>query len=423
VADPLLGRQGMTGELDADAGSWFARAWLPGPAGTAPLQLAGGIEVDFDVAAPGVVAGLSVPAELTPRARGALDLLLGEDRAAALVALHEPGHVHQLGPDATYGRDGGLADRRLVRAALARLTADLDATDGFIRGLGLLEAAVSAARIGPGLGLRRRARAAASEGIELLVDAPEPRDGQEIAALVRAGLRLLPDESPLAGPAGRMARDLETRRPPIAADAMRSAMPAAAPMMAESAAGGMAKVARFRARPVEPRLDDSLPPGVDSDGVWLDREVASEVVVTVAGYQGDAGLWARAIDDDVVVALAPFRGHGSAATSRLLVPPLSQSLTIELTVDAASPVISRQARATRAALRLGRSAARADRLGKRSYPHAEERWRRCSAAWEAAGDPSRAGQAANRSDRGSLQPASAQATTADVLVERAAVGR
>ena len=85
MAEPLIASEHVVAEADPVAGGWAARDWVPGPAGTAGIVLAGGLELEVDVAAPGTFVGLWVPSPPSARAIGALRQLLGDERSAALL--------------------------------------------------------------------------------------------------------------------------------------------------------------------------------------------------------------------------------------------------------------------------------------------------------------------------------------------------
>jgi hypothetical protein len=409
MADPLLGDQDVTAERDADTGEWLVQGWRAGPAGSAPVRLADGVEVDLDVADAGVLTGLTVPAEPTPRATRVVTALLGDDRAADLLALEPGPKVVRLRGPAASPRDGSVTDRRLVQLSLAAVTS-AEATHDVVRAVALLEAAVAAGRLGPGLGLGRGARADAAAGLRILLAAPAPPldddDMGRLDALVRAARRLLPADDPLrhASPPG-----------PAHVAAAAMAMPADMPFaMAEQAAPAPAPVRRLL--PTPPLLDP-LPQGLDHADVRVHRTAHSEIEVEIDDVDA-AELWARAVSRDVLVALAPFRTTAGTAVSRLLVPPEAVDLHVELVDDAAAPVRSEARRAAELGLRLGRAAARADRLGKGRFREGRSRWERSAAAWAEAGDDARAASARDRSMGLNRRRRTAPPLTADGLAER-----
>src|SRR5262245_38065411 len=109
MADGLLGTDPLVAEWDPDAGLFLVRAWTAGPAGTAGLQLGGGVELDLDVAWPSRVAELRIPAfggAIDGDARAVVEQLLGSQRASRLVQLEE-GITRQL-DDARYQRHPGM---------------------------------------------------------------------------------------------------------------------------------------------------------------------------------------------------------------------------------------------------------------------------------------------------------------------------
>jgi hypothetical protein len=94
MAEPLLGYEPLVGHCDPVSRLATVRGWSAGPAGTAGLDLGGGIELDVDIAAPGQLTELVVElpsagriGSPTRRQRRSLDALLGPERAEELVAL------------------------------------------------------------------------------------------------------------------------------------------------------------------------------------------------------------------------------------------------------------------------------------------------------------------------------------------------
>lgn len=411
MGEGLIGEAAVVGEWDPDAGLWLVRASVPGPAGSAGLSLAGGVEIDVDVASPGTLAGLTVEAPegaaaaLTKLTQATLVAVLGPTATATLLDL-PPGPPGRLS-DAEQHRARGVGPLHpaLGRTALAHLAGRQAGPE--VRGPALLESSAAAATMGKLAGLDRLARQDAEEGCSLLLDLAaggdlrldDERTAHELAAALRRAATLLggrPDVLGLA--AGVEQGRYGPHRPPLAADTAVRAMPAAAlapqrreaaPAVAPMAAGGA------RLRVVQPVVVDRshLPPGVPAVGVAGVRAGVAEVEVQLAGGAGRAGgWWARATAaDGTTVALAPVADAGGDAVARLLVPPAAVAgLEVDLTADPGSPRPSPRLRATERAVVLGQAAARASRLG---LPVAAARWAACASAWSEAGDEGRAGRA------------------------------
>jgi hypothetical protein len=417
VGEGLIGEQAVVGEWDPEAGLWLVRAAVPGPAGSAGLSLAGGVEVDVDVASPGTLAGLAVEApEGGATAVGRLTqvtlvAVLGPFASSTLLGL-EPGPPVRLS-DAEQHRARGVGPLHpaLGRTALARLSARGGAP--LVRGLALLEASAAAATIGRLAGLDGVAREDAEQGSATLLELAaaddlrldDDRTARELAAALRRAATLLggrPDVVALAAAIdqGRYG----PRQPPLAAaaavDAVRP-MPAAAraphrrkeaadavPLMAEAAGAA-------RLRVVQPVAVDRshLPDGIHPTDVAGVRAGVAEVEVQLGGGAGRApGWWARATTPDgTTVALAPVVDAGSDAVARLLVPPsVVEAVEVDLTVEPGTPRPSPRLRAIERAVQLGQAAARAGRL---RLPVASARWAACATAWSEAGDEARAGRA------------------------------
>lgn len=411
MGEGLIGEAAVVGEWDPDAGLWLARAAVPGPAGSAGLSLAGGVEIDVDVASPGTLAGLTVEAPeggvaaLTKLTQATLVAVLGPTATATLLDL-PPGPPSRLS-DAEQHRARGVGPLHpaLGRTALAHLAGRH--VGPVVRGLALLESSASAATMGKLAGLDRLARQDADDGCSILLDLAtggdlhldDDRTTRELAAALRRAATLLGGRPDVVGLAAAVEQGrYGPHRPPLAGDAAVRPMPAAAeapprqkvvPAAAPLAAGGA------RLRVVQPVVVDRshLPPGVAATNVAGVRAGVAEVEVQLAGAAGRAGgWWARATaSDGTTVALAPVADAGGDAVARLLVPPAAvDGLEIDLTADPGTPRPSPRLRATERAVLLGQAAARASRLG---LPVAAARWAACATAWSEAGDEARAGRA------------------------------
>lgn len=426
MADGLVGDQALVGEWDAAAGLWLARAGVPGPAGSAGLSL-GQIELDVDVASPGVLAGLTVeapdgdPDHLGSSTRIALARLLGQVNATALLSL-EPGPAVRLpAGGAGRGRRPEQVHPGLSRAALARAAA-ADAPP-LARGLALLEASAAASSLGGLAGLVEMARSDAGEGSRIIVELAasgalavgSSRTAHELAAALRRAATLLGPRPEVVDLASDLDRGRYGPRPDAAAAAAaspggklgtrslrRSEAPAAA---APVAAAPMAAAPRLRLVTTVPVDRSFLPPGVDGGEVEAAVAGAAEVEVQLSGAARRAtGWWARATaPDGTTLALAPVVDAGADAAARLLVPPAAVgALEIDLTTEPGSPRVGPRLTAAQRAVRLGQAAARASRLG---LPEATSRWAACAQAWNEAGDEARAARAADGSRSTEAGPA------------------
>lgn len=435
MAEGLIGEQAVVGEWDPDAGLWLVRAAVPGPAGSAGVALAGGMELDVDVASPGTLAGLSVeePAggagAMDRRAHVALVAVLGPTATATLLDLPPGPPVRLSSAEQHRARGVGPLHPALGRTALAHLAAT--GAGPLVQGFALLEASAAASSIGTLAGLDRVAREDAEQGTAILLElaagggllVEDERVAHELAAALRRAATLLgqrPDVVALA--TGVDAGRYGPRRPPLAADAAVRSMPpatharrgdVAAPAAAAPLAAGGARL-----RVVQPVNVDRahLPAGVAAADVAGLLAGVAEVEVQLAGAAGRvSGWWARATTSDgTTVALAPVVDAGRDAVARLLVPPLVvEGIEVDLTAEPGSPRPSPRLRAAERALLLGRAAARAGRLG---LPVTASRWAACAAAWSEAGDEARAGKA--RDGYRSMEAGPPLAV--DPLVERAA---
>jgi hypothetical protein len=433
MAAPSIDSQHVAGAWDADLGGWWARDWTPGPAGTAGLTLAGDVELDVDVASPATLVGLWVPSPLPRRGARALRNLLGDERAAELLALGAgggpagpvvlgAGRVRRLGRtrDRSLGRGGVAAP--LARLGLTSIPSIAASGDPLVRALGHLDAAAATIAVGPGVGVGAAGRAHALAGIELLVDLARrgelddrPVDG---AALLDALERLDPLLPEGHLPALRAIRaDLDAgavrfapipeadpgralaggARADVAVDAIASELamappPAAAAPLAEGAP--RARVARQRPVGHVVGVDVAvLPLALAAASVRARTTTPSEIEVRVADRGHGGRWWARAFDlDGQVVAAAPLLAGDGDAVARLLVPPerLTQ-LRVDVTDQPGEPRPSAAALDVLGAVATGQAAARAERLGRTG--DAAARWHRAATAWERAGADQRAGLA------------------------------
>lgn len=425
MAEPLIRSRHLVGGWDPDARAWTARDFTPGPAGSAGLELPGGVEVEVDVAAPATLVGLWVPSDDREDTLRTTVALLGAARTKALRARRDDGPPRVLrvgGPDDPYDEPsqdfGTVRGRAGVAPALARLALALDVSDdparaSFSRALALLDAAVATDDLSDDLPLGDRARDLATEAVELLLSAARdgtladgPVDAYALAAALEQAARLLGPS--LGGEARSLAADLARRG---SVDDRVASMPVEYEDSYDEQGDEdvLLNVAALRAPPAvaadrpTPRaaavvLDvvdrAALPVPFARARVVARATTESEIEVRIHDEASRAeGWWARAFDSrDVLVAAAPLRAAGSDAVARLLVPPaLLTRVTVDITDAPGQPRPSARLRSVVDAVQAGRAASRAERLEQRFV--AEQRWATTSQAWEEAGDPARAGLA------------------------------
>lgn len=407
---PLIDSEAMVGEWDPDAGGWWARDWVAGPAGTVASVLPGDVEIEIDVASPGTFVGLWVDdaggGRPTDHAVGTLRTLIGDRRTADLLRT-SPAGVRQLPGDELARRpQPQYSARPAVTSALATLVlamhqAALDTSD-MARALDRLDAAAAAVELlelsGPVLDLDTIARTSAASAVTVVLDHGhdlDPVDYVLLADRLRTVLPVLDDDT------GRRARQLadeldrrtgEERHVSHDMASPTEAARATAPMMAPA----VAKVAPAAAKvaPVSRLVDVDVSTLAVSYGVTTAAARAttsSEVEVRLAGRGDLAGrLWARAYDPaGAVLAVSRLVEAGDASIARLLIPPRHLPIaTVDLTDRPADPVPSSTRRSVQAAIAHGRSAARADRLD--DTKNSLTRWRRSEEAWRVVGDDDRA---------------------------------
>jgi len=405
MAEPLLGARPLVADCHPGAGVATLSARPAGPAGTAGLALADGLELDVDAADPASLVDLTVEwppgragaPDLPPARRRALAALLGDGRAAALAAALRARPEGEGWVGCRLGDEGdgapGVAPG-LHRAALALAAAGTAGVVPAVRGLGLAEAAVELA---PHVGALPEAGATVRTWLagaaDLVVDA------------LAEGTFAVPDGAavPVAGLLRRVARLAGT--PPLAASrfaglareleegAHRAPPPRRRPATAPAAVGVRPPAAPGGELPVD---RGALPGFVAGAAVSGRRRGSSEVEVRIDRWGDRRDLWARALDrsDRTVLAMGPFRPDGDDAVALLLVPPGAMGrVALEVTERPGDDPPSAPLAAAARAVHEGAAAARAERLGDRRA--ARGAWRRCAHAWAVAGDTDRA-EAARR---------------------------
>ena len=401
MVEPLLGTRPLLADCHPAAGVATLSARPAGPAGSAGITLADGLELDVDVADPATLVGLTLEwatdgaggLEPPPQHRRALEVLLGGDRAAQLAAsLHgrpdADGWVGcRLGDGAHLAR--GVAPG-LHRAALAVAGAGTAGVPTAVRGIALAEAAAELAPVAerlPAVGavVRDWLAGAADLVVETLAEgtfAVPEHAAAPVGRLLRRVARLAATP-PLAGARfAALARELDegAHRAPPPRRRPVGTLAATASSGSPIAPGGEITVDR-----------DGLPGLVAGAVVTGRRCGTSEVEVRIARFGDRRDLWARALDrsDRTVVAMGPFRPEGDDAVALLLVPPDAMGrVALEVTERPGDEPASAALSTVTRAVQEGVAAARAERLGDRRA--ALGAWHRCAHAWAAAGDPARA---------------------------------
>ncbi len=407
---PLIDSPAMVGEWDPAAGGWSARDWVPGPAGTVGLTLPGDVELEVDVASPGVFVGLWVAAgpggRVADRARETLVALLGRPRTDDLLGPIDPGARQLVGTEWERSRTrlrgtdptGLSVAPALTTHALALDQAAQPGATVLVRALAAVDAAAAASEL-PELDLEVADLAAGAAG--LLLDVRDEIGGARGSALSGRLRTLTPllDDRGTRRALDRLVRQLEEGSGGRVASSRSEAAP---PVAAPAAMPTAAAPARTRAMSVAPLLPVDVSTVAESYGIVAAAARATtdaEIEVRLPGRADLAErLWARAHDPDgVPLAASRVVEHGGDAVARLLVPPrFLRSTRVDLTDRPADPQVPPRLRAIGDAIDHGRAASRADRLHdvKESY----SRWRRSEEAWRRAGDDDRAATAQRFSD-------------------------
>jgi hypothetical protein len=440
MAEPLLGCQPLVAHHVAGSRLVSVGSWAVGPAGSAGLDLGGGVELDVDAARPGCLVGLTIelpsgdpPDALSDGLRRRLDLLLGPGSGDAVVALLREAARHPLRPATARLTDGSdrfaasgspeLADSpsgvsasfvapALHRAAVAYGVACAPGTPPLVRAVGLLEGAAELAVIGGVLDVDGMVGRDLRIGVDLLLDAvaggfgpvPDGRAARALTGLLRRVSRLTTGRSLSSARLTSLAGEFEQ-------DAARARLRLHDRRLDDDA--GTRRRPNHRRSPVQAADRPSPPRRVPIDvgslpGRLVDAPLAAshtgpaEVEVRIDGWAlRRGGLWARAFPagDDSLLAVVPFRADVGDAVARLLVPPDTiRRLEVDVTDRPEMPRPSPALAATQRAIHLGRSAVQAERLG--DLTSATLRWRQCARQWVRAGDDDRAEAALAFGDRG-----------------------
>lgn len=415
VVEPLLEPEVLAIECDPDAGLLVVQSSAPAPAGSAGLDLGGGVEVDVDVARPVALSAITVelpvaddPGVLPPAVRRRLGALVGAGRAAQLAdVVHESVASRSIvrrtwgGPTGPTGSPGDAGPAlactpdAVATAALAHAATWRPGAPRLARLAGLLEAAVALDGLGHPFDLqgaaRRDLRLAADVIDDLLAHRHPVPDLQTARSLAPA----LHRARAIAGEGTAAATAFATLVPEV--ERVRRGLP-----------GG-----RHRARPggdrPTSRVDEpgvglawrvsidvrALPGDLPEAAVLGRRSGPCEVEVMIHGWaERSGGLWARAFDaaDDTLVAVGPVRRAGRDAVAHVIVPRAAmRRIEVDITDRPELPRPSPALAAVERAISLGVVAAQAERLGEAE--RATRRWQQCARAWDAVGDAVRGDQA------------------------------
>lgn len=412
VVEPLVEPEVLAVECDPDAGLLVVQSSAPAPAGSAGLDLGGGVEVDVDVARPVALSAITVelpvgddPGVLPPTVRRRLGALVGDGRAAQLEdVVHEAFASRSIvrrtwgGPTGSPGDAGpalACTPDALATAALAHAASWRPGAPRLARLAGLLEAAAALDALGHPFDLqgaaRRDLRLAADVIDDLLAHGhplPDLRSARSLApALHRA--RAIAGEGTTAATAfatlvpevERVGRGLPGGR--------RRARPGGDPPTSRGDEQGVGLAWRVS---IDVR---ALPGDLPEAAVVGRRSGPCEVEVLIHGWaERSGGLWARAFDaaDDTLVGVGPVRRAGRDAVAHLLVPRAAMGrIEVDVTDRPELPRPSPALAVVERAISLGVVAAQADRLGEAE--RATRRWQQCGRAWDAVGDAVRGDQA------------------------------
>lgn len=366
-----------------------------GPAGSASVELPDGSRWTVDHADPSLLVGVEVES-VDPASSRALVVLLGGDTALMLVDEASP--AIDSAPTERYwvarqrGRQwGSRGSLDVVSMEVGRMVvlADL-ASDPGVHPLGRLVATAELAE-------RQRASKAltlldpivlrlAASSADLADDVDEvdlagldPRVAADVASMCRGAALVL-------GDAGSGLREMGERVHRYGDQDIVS------PMLSAHEAFDDASFA-----PVPPRLERAAAP---SPPALLTQRRISDGLLAVQLVDPVEDAWARVLRRDglAIVGLAPVDRR---ARAEVPVPPdiADDDLVVDV-VDAQQLGRSahRAADSVRAAVRAGRDAARAMRLGEHGV--AAVRWERCSDLWERVGDRERAEHALSLASSG-----------------------
>lgn len=415
MAEPWLPGEDRLALWDPLAEQVRVVGWRPGPAGVSAVELAPGLRVAVDHAAPSTLTEMTVDADDGSVPDGSLDIvarLLGDEAADVVRTLPFRGTPDRPMPLQRHpGRNGSAPGAELHHVAFAQFALGVDlADDAALSDLARAAAVLGSLAPGAALGVPGLP-ALARRGVDLLTGSEHVvrlsrEQATRLEELVRAAKRYAPETVTDLDVQRAIAR-IPRGRPAAAARALREAEPmlaamAPAPMVGELADLDVALSARARAAPEVPR---GIPLHLDGDHrgwAWLDR--GSNVQLT-AGASA-IGAWGRVFrrSDGLLLGLAPLRPStveaGAGRLAGLVVIPPSpdpDDLVVDIVTDPAAPRRAASHQLTRSAVGAGRLAARLTRL---QDPAADLAWEDCARGWETLGDVQRTNLAVRHGKRG-----------------------
>lgn len=415
MADPLLGRTQFIAEWDADIDELWLMGTLPGPAGSIELALHG-FTIVLDAADPEIVNSVRVDnasALVDPpsgsggnnsaNARELFDRLIGEDLASQVLSVVGEANPTRTrmgtGPSAGRRRPGGL-NPVMARLATAMSTAGSPGLLPEERALAQLEALVLIHRL--------QLKEHFSNFADLIAESA--------SMLTKTTERWSPVMSsvwPDDRSARRLAADIcEEASGLIATRALSSELAALAVRWQTPAFDiernlGLVDHAMLSDQSLslsEPQIGgwidatvtlSSLPNLVGGPAPMISRTTNDEYEVRLPGWAGRAdGWWVRAFrseegngatNSDIALAIVPMVIDDDDAVAVFLVTEHDASaLVIDIVDDPGEPRASQQIAAFKAAVAIGKRAARLERLDRRN--EAVHAWERSSELHFSAGD-------------------------------------
>jgi len=429
MAEPWLPVEDRMALWDPTAEQVRVIGWRPGPAGVSAVELAPGLRVALDHAAPSTLTEVTVDADDGLVPQGSLQMLarlLGDEAAdvvRTLPGLGTPNRPTSL--PRHLRRRGSQPQAEMHHVPLLQFVLGVDVADDATRS-DLAQAAALLGSLAPGallgvLALPDLAR----RGVDLLTRAEHvvpvsPEQAKRLEELIRSARRHAPDTVTDLDVQRAVARIPQARPAARPAARRREAGPrfaAAAPalMAGELADFDAAVVDAHLAAPDAPR---GIPLHLDGDHrgwAWLDR--GSNVQLTAGA--STTGAWGRVLrrSDGLLLGLAPLRPGRREGVGQLgglvVIPPSPDpdDLVVDIVLDPAMPRRAPAHELTRSAVVAGRRAARLTRL---QSPAADAAWQDCARRWQTLGDVQRANLAARHGSRDDYGPARARARSGDL---------